>query len=65
MLDEVLMIELENNTLNSEIFTRILFSRNFASHLRSFEKIKPSRNGEITLLFTDVGKSCEYLTRQI
>ena len=57
MLDEVLVIELENNTVNSEIFTRVLFSRSFASHLQSFEKIKPSRNGEITLLFTDIGKS--------
>ena len=26
--------------------------------MRSFAKIKPSRNGEITLLFTDIGKSC-------
>ena len=27
------------------------------SHVRSFAKIKPSRIGEITLLFTDIGKS--------
>ena len=26
--------------------------------MRFFEKIKPSRNGKITLLFTDVVKSC-------
>ena len=26
--------------------------------MRSFAKIKPSRNGEITMAFTDTGKSC-------
>ena len=26
--------------------------------MRSFMKIKPSRNSKITLLFTDIGKSC-------
>ena len=26
--------------------------------MRSFLKIKSSRNGEITLSFTDIGKSC-------
>ena len=26
--------------------------------MRSFVQIKPSRNGKITLLFTDIGKSC-------
>ena len=26
--------------------------------MRSFGKIKPSRSGDITLLFTDIGKSC-------
>ena len=26
--------------------------------MQSFVKIKPSQNGEITLLFTDIGKSC-------
>ena len=35
-------------------FVRALFSQN----VRSFVKIKPSRNGEITLSFTDIGKSC-------
>ena len=39
------------NTVHSEIFARVLFSRSFA-------KMKPSRNGEITLSFIDVGKSC-------
>ena len=43
-------------TINSEIFARVLFSRNFAD--AEFAKIKPSRNGKITLLVTDVGKSC-------
>ena len=36
--------------------------------MRSFMKIKPSRNAEIPLLFNDVGKSCpscEFLMRQI
>ena len=37
----------------SEIFARILFSLNFA-----FVKIKSSRNGEITLLITDIDKWC-------
>ena len=41
----------EYYTVNSEIFARVLFTRNFV-------KIKPSRNGEITLSFTDIGKSC-------
>ena len=36
--------------------------------MRSFVKIKSSRNGEITLSFTDKNKSCpsrEFLTSQI
>ena len=37
--------------VNSEIFTRVLFSR-------SFVKTKSSRNGEITLTFTDKCKPC-------
>ena len=52
-------------TVNSEIFARVLFSRN---NMRSFVKIKPSQNGNITLSFTDVGKSCpcrEFFTSQI
>ena len=46
------------DTVNSENFARVLFSRNFAYHMRSFVKIKSSRNGEITLPFTDIGKPC-------
>ena len=49
---------LVDNTVNSEIFARTLFSRNFA-----FVKIKPWRNGKITLSFIDTGKSC--LNREI
>ena len=48
-------------SINSKIFARALFSRNFV-------KIKSSRNGEITLLFTDLRKSFpnrEFLTSQI
>ena len=49
------------NTVNWENFARVLSRR------RSFAKIKPSRNGKITLLFTDVGTSCsshEFVTSQ-
>ena len=48
----------------SEFFARVLFSQN----LRSFMKIKLSRNGEIRLLFTYEGKSCpsrKFLTWQM
>ena len=38
-------------TVNSEIFARVLWSRNFV-------KIKSSRNAEITLSLTHIGKSC-------
>ena len=51
------------STVNSEIFARVYFRE--TSHMRSFVKIGPSRNGEITMSFTDVGKSCpsrEFLT---
>ena len=48
------------------------FSREFyfrkTSHMRSFVKIKPSRNGKITLSFTYVGNSCpssEFLASQL
>ena len=37
-------------TVNSEVFTRLYFRE--TSHMRNFVKIKLSRNGEITLLFT-------------
>ena len=43
-------MECENNTVNSEIFVRILFLRNFAC------EIKPPPKDEITLSFTDIGK---------
>ena len=43
-------------TVNAEIFARVLFRE--TSHMRSFVKIKSSRNGEITLSSTDVYKSC-------
>ena len=42
--------------MNSEIFARVLFSR--TSHMQSFVKIETSRNGENTLLFTDIVTSC-------
>ena len=41
---------------NSEIFARVLLSC-----VWSFAKIKPSLNGENSLSFTDVGKSCQSL----
>ena len=53
-------------TVNSEIFARVLFR--VTSHMRSFVKIKSSRNAEITQSFTDIGKSCpsrEFLASQI
>ena len=53
-------------TVNSEIFVRVYFRE--TSHMRSFVKIKASRNGEITLSFTDICKSClsrEFLMSQI
>ena len=40
--------------VNSEIFARVYFRETLRT--RSLVKIKPSRNGEITLSFTDVGK---------
>ena len=54
------------NTVNSEIFERTLFSRNFA--YAKFREIKPSQNGKITLSFIDIGKfclSCEFFTSLI
>ena len=42
---------IKKNTVNSEIFARVLFSQ-------SFVKIKSLQNGEITLLFPDEGKLC-------
>ena len=52
-------------TVNLEILPRVLFSRNFpyeTSHMRSFVKIKSSRNGKITLSFADEGNS--FLSRE-
>ena len=43
-------------TVNSEIFARANFRE--TSHMRSFLRIEPSRNGGITMSFTDEGKSC-------
>ena len=43
------------NTVNSEIFARVLFSRNFA--YAKFRENKSWRIGEITLSTTDIGKS--------
>ena len=47
------------------------FSQEFnfpeTSHMLSFVKIKPSRIGDITLSFTDLGKSCpvcDFFTRK-
>ena len=51
----------DNNTVNSEIFARVLFSQNLAYvkfHMWSFVKAKSLRNGEITLSITEIGKSC-------
>ena len=52
-------------TVNYKIFARVLFSRNFAYVCEVFVKIRPSRNGEITLSFTYKDKSCISLTSQI
>ena len=48
------------------MFVKVLFSRNFA--YAKFRENKPSRNGDITLSFTDICKSCpchKILTWQI
>ena len=65
-IQEELRKLLLTHTVNSEIFARVYFRE--TSHMRSFVKIKPSRNGEITLPLIDIGKSClcrEFLTSQI
>ena len=41
-------------TVNSKIFARVYFHETLL--MRSFVKITPSRNGEMTLSFTDIGK---------
>ena len=43
-------------TVNSEISRGFYFRE--TSHVRSFVKIKLSQNGDTTLPFTDIGKSC-------
>ena len=53
-------------TVKSEIFARVYFRETW--HMLSFVKIESSRNDAITLLLTDIGKSCpsrEFLTSQI
>ena len=53
-------------TVNSEIFATVLFSRTLTD--AKFREKIPSRNGEITLSFTDLGESCnshEFLRSQI
>ena len=52
-------------TVNSNVCKGFLFRE--TSLMRSFVKIKPLRNGKITLSFTGVGKSClsrEFLSGQ-
>ena len=57
-------------TVKLEIFSRVLFSQNFA-YAKFLENrlIKSSRNGQTTLSLTDIGKSCpsssEFLRPQI
>ena len=54
------------DTVDSQIFARVLFSRNFA--YAKFREMKSSRNGEIIMLFTYIGKSChsrDFFTSQI
>ena len=46
-------VESAPSTVNSEIFTRVLFL-----FILLFMKIRHSRNGGITLSFTYIGKSC-------
>ena len=48
-----LALDLLFSTVNSYFLARVLFCEN--SQMRSFVIIKSSRNGEITLSFTDVG----------
>ena len=43
-------------TVNLEIFEMIFFSSNFTYFYAKFRANKPSRNGEISLSFTDIGK---------
>ena len=47
---------IESYTVNSEIFARTLFSRNFT--YAKFRENTPSRNGKNTLSFIDIRKPC-------
>ena len=49
-LDHTDLVSNSKHTVNSEIFVRVLFSRNFT--YAKCVKIRPARNGEITLSFT-------------
>ena len=63
---ECALVRLTLHTINSEIFARTLFSRNFA--YAKFREKKPSQNGKITLSFIDICTSChsyEFLTSLI
>ena len=59
MLANIVMFHANNRHMRIptvEIFARVYFRK--PSHMRSFMKIKSSRNGEIALSFTDIGKPC-------
>ena len=45
-----------NVTVNSKIIARAYFRE--TTHVRSFVKMKSSRNREVTLSITDIGKPC-------
>ena len=49
--------EFDDLVLSIRKFSRGIYFRE-TSHMRSFVKIKPSRNGKITLSFIDTGKPC-------
>ena len=44
-------------TVNFEIFPRVFYFRE-TSHMRSFVKIKSSRNDKITMSFVNIAKAC-------
>ena len=50
-----LLLTRKVTTVNSELSRQFNFRE--TSHMRSFVKIKPSRIGDITQSFTDIGKS--------
>ena len=53
VLSSLAIILMRKRFVNWVIFVRVLFS--LISRMRSIAKIKSSRNGEITVSFTDVG----------